>query len=278
MAILTHGSDLTLAPTIKPVVKQTDGTLRTAVDRLVKLGFRSIQLDATLPGIRPRDLSERARKDLAALFTRAGTSISGLDFFIPTRHFVDTDQLDRAVSAATAAIALAADLGRVPVSIALPIGSMSEEIGRALIEAADGQGVRLAVHAEPQIDKLLAWVERVDVPALGIAMDPAALLAHGQNPVDVVSRLRKRLAVARLCDISGSDSHKTHDSDSDSVAAAGIRCEVGDGDLDVVAYRIALDLAAGRSGPVVLDVRGMENPLNAAARAAKVWGKAAFTV
>lgn len=276
MAILTHGSDLTLAPTIKPVVKQTDGTLRTAVDRLVKLGFRSIQLDATLPGIRPRDLNERARKDLAALFTRAGASISGLDFFIPTRHFVDTDQLDRAVSAATAAIALAADLGRVPVSIALPMGSMSEEIGRALIEAADGRGVRLAVHAEPHIDKLLAWVDRVDIPALGIALDPAASLAHGQNPVDVVSMLGKRLAVARLCDISGADIDSQRD--NDSVTAAGIRCEVGEGDLDVVAYRIALDLAAGRSGPIVLDVRGMENPLNAAAKAAKVWGKAAFTV
>lgn len=276
MSILAHGSDLTLAPTIKPVVKQTDGTLRTAVDRLVKLGFRSIQLDATLPGIRPRDLNERARKDLAALFTRAGAGISGLDFFIPTRHFVDADQLDRAVSAATSAIALAADLGRVPVSIALPVGSMSEEIGRAMIEAADGRGVRLAVHAEPQIDKLLAWVNRVDVPALGVALDPAASLAHGQNPVDVVSRLGKRLAVARLCDISGADSDQTHD--GDSVAAAGIRCEVGDGDLDVVAYRIALDLAAGRCGPVVLDVRGMENPLNAAAKAAKIWGKAAFTV
>lgn len=276
MAILTHGSDLSLAPTIKPVVKQTDGTVRSAVERLASLGFRAAQLDAALPGIRPRDLSQRARKDLTALLMRAGVMIAGLDFFIPTRHYIEAEHLDRAMSAAVSAIELAADLGRIPVSVQLPIKSMSDDTLRALVEAADGHGVRLAVHAEDQLDTLLAWVTRVDVPSLGAALDPAGLLSRGKNPVDVVSRFSKRLAVARLADISGTDTDP--DESDDNMGVAGVRCAVGEGDLDVVGYRVALDLATVRTGPIVLDLRGMENPLSAAGRAMREWGKAAFTV
>ncbi|MCE9590570.1 MAG: TIM barrel protein [Planctomycetes bacterium] len=274
MAILTHGSDLTLAPTIKPVVKQTDGTVRTAAGRLSSLGFRSVQLDATLPGIRPRDLGVRDRKDLSALLTRASMSVAGIDFFIPVRHFVEAEHLDRAMAAALSVVELAADLGRVPVSLMLPIKTMSDDAKRALVDLADGRGVRLAVHAEDQADELAAWIEQVDMPALGAAVDPAAVLARGKDPVAAAMRFGKRLAVARLCDIGGTGEQT---GDDENIGVAGVRCPVGEGDLDVVGYRVAVDLASHRAGAVVLDLRGMENPLNAAAVAQHAWGKAAFT-
>ncbi len=272
MAILTHGSDLTLAPTIRPVVKQTDGTVQTALTRLAEGGFRAVQLDATLPGVRPRDLDVRARKDLAALLTRRGLRLAGLDCFVPRKHFVQPENADRAMAALLATIELAADLGRVPVSLALPVANLAEDMRKAIVEAADGHGIRLAVHAEDSIDDLLQWTDTTDQPALGIGLDPASALVQGREPAALVHRLRSRLAVARLSDVAGSRA-----SGESEIDTSGLRSTIGEGDLDVIAYRIALDLAGGRTGPVVLDLRGMENPLAAAAQAKIVWEKAAFT-
>lgn len=280
MAILTHGSDLTLAPTLRPIARQFDGTVRTAIDRLADAGFRAVQLDGTLPGIRPRDLDQRGRRDLIGVLTRRGMTLAGIDLFLPRRHFLETENIDRAMAASVAAISLAADLGRVPVSISLPVKSLGDDARKAIVEAADGHGVRLAIHAEDAIDELAAWVDRLDLHALGIGIDPAAVLASGKvgdgagnDPVKILHRLGRRVAVARLDDLAGADSDA---SDDEGICGAGYRCVLGEGDLDVLSYRIALDLAAGRTGPVVLDLRGLENPLAGALAAHKTWEGAAF--
>jgi sugar phosphate isomerase/epimerase len=269
MAILTHGSDLTLAPTLGPVVRQggeagagSGGTVRGAVEVLARAGFRAVQLDATLAGIRPAELDRRARQDLAAMLGRQSMMLAGIDVFIPRRHFVDAAQVDRAMAAVLGAIALAAALGRVPVSLALPVAALGTDARAALVEAADGRGVRLAVHAEDQADALRQWVEQVDMPALGAGVDAAAVLGQGGDPVAAVHQWKGRLAVARLSDL-------------DSPTAGGVRCAAGEGELDVAGYRIAVDLAAGRAGPVVLDLRGLANPLAAALRGKEAWDGAA---
>lgn len=263
MAILTHGQDLSLAPTIGPIVKQTDKTVRGALDAVVGAGFASVQLDATLSGIRPRDLSGRARKDLLALLTRRDVRLAGLDMFVPRPHFLQSDQQDRAVEAVLAGIELAADLGRVPLSIALPAKDLDDDIKHTLVDGADGRGIRLAVHAEDQLDELMQWVNQVDLPALGCAIDPAAVLNNSQDAVAYAQKLGKTLTVARLSDVN---------------SGSGLRCPVGGGDLDTVAYRVMLDLAANRPGPVVLDLRGHEDALASAAASKAAWDSAAFSL
>jgi hypothetical protein len=90
----------------------------------------------------------------------------------------------------------------------------------------------------------------------------------------VAQKLGRRLAVARLSDVT----HAAEDAEGDDArVGGGTRCGIGEGDLDVVAYRIALDLATGRAGPVVLDLRGLVNPLASARAAGERWEKAAFT-
>ncbi len=263
MAILTHGSDLTLAATATPVVAQTDGTLRTALDRLAGAGFTAVQLDATLAGLRPRELTGRARKDLVALVARRGMRLAGLDLFLPRKHYVDPAHVDRAMAATLAAVELAADLGRVPVSLMLPVAEMGEDAKGALVEAADGRGVTLAVQGEGQWEALAQWVEAVDMPVLGMAIDPAMLLTQQVDPVATVQRYSSRLRVARL---------------SDQMTGSVGRCGVGEGDLDVTAYRIAVDLATARVGPVVLDLRGLNEALADAATGRSAWEDAAFSV
>ena len=258
-----HGRDMSLAPTIAPVVRQTDQTVRGALGALQQCGFDAVQLDALLAGIRPRDLGQRARKDLVALLSRSSMRLAGLDMFLPRAHFVDADKVDHAMEAALAGIQLAADLGRVPLSIALPVEELDDDVQNALIAAADGCGVRLAVHVEDQPDALTAWAAAVDLPQLGGAIDPAAVLARSRDPVELVGQLGRRLTVARLDDFSRADA---------------LRCPAGGGDLDVTAYRIALDLAESRTGPVVLDLRGLDQALHAAAQSKYAWDRAAFTI
>lgn len=262
MSILTHGSDLRLAPTLRPLVTAGDGTVRTAITALAKLDFHAVQLDATLPGIRPRELSQRARQDLIALLSRHDMQIAGLDLFLPRQHYTEAEHMDRAMNATLAAIELAADLGRVPMSLSLPVGQIRDDVKSTLIEAADGRSVRLAIHAEDELDALAAWLNAADQHALGAGIDPAALLARGEKAVRSTQRFARRLAVARLSDLTSS----------------ALRCPIGEGELDIAAYRITLDLAAGRTGPVVLDLRGLENPVAAAISGKKAWDGAAFTV
>ena len=59
---------------------------------------------------------------------------------------------------------------------------------------------------------------------------------------------------------------------------AMVRCVPGRGELDLTMYRVSLDLAANRAGPVVLDLRGLNNPLRAAAQARELWESAGVSL
>ena len=168
MSIITHGGEMSLAPTVRSVIAKTGQSLRQVLHRLANYQFDAIQLDATLSGLRPRDLDHRARQDVLALLNRSNLRLSGMDLFIPRDHYLATEHLDRAMQATLASIELAADFGRIPLSIALPIQQMADDTKTALIESAEGHSVRLAVHAEDQLDELIAWVEQVDLPTVGL--------------------------------------------------------------------------------------------------------------
>lgn len=264
MTILTHGSDVTIAPSVRPMLAG-GRRLTTVLDRLASAGFWAVQLDATVNGLRPRDLDERGRRDLAAVMGRRGLRLAGLDCFIPPQHFTEPTHQDRAITAATAAVRLAADLGRVPLSIAVPVEAVDASVKEALVECAEGHGVRLAIHAEEQVEALGAWLAAVDLPVLGAGIDPAGLIEAGEDPAAVVGQLARRVAVARLTDVR-------------AAGARRVRCALGEGLLDVSGYRVAVDLAGGRSGPVVLDVVGLDQPEQALVVGRSAWDGAAFSV
>lgn len=260
MTILTHGSDLSLAPTLGPLTRQTGRSITQLLPWLVNEGFTTAQLDITLPGLRPRELSDTGRRDLRATFARQNMTIAGLDLFIPRKDFLEDAKIDRATAAALAGIELAADLGRVPISIPLPIDEMDTSARAQLVDAAQGRGVPLAIHAEDKLDKLASWLDEVDQSLVGIALDTAALLAHHPQPDAVIHKYNKKLLVARLSDLSDQ----------------GLRCVVGQGTLDTMLLRLALDLAQNRKGPIVLDLRNMENTLHAATAGKAAWDNAAL--
>ncbi len=218
-------------------------------------GFRWVTLDASAPGLRPRELARSARRDLAALLRRLELGFLGLDLWIPTSHFSDPTHTDRAVTAATAAIDLAADLasltgGHRIISLTLPRGGdLSLTIRDTLLTHADARQATLADHTWPPAD---------DAPPgpLGIGLDPAMVLLAGDNPAKSAARLGSRLMLARLSD-----------------ASEITRVEPGSsqGRLNELAYTIAL-ATAKYIRPIVLDTRGLPEPAEAARRALAWWG------
>lgn len=263
MAVISHGSDLNLAPTIRPLSQGIGATPRRAIQSAAGLGFRAVQLDATMPGTRPRELDASARRDLLTTLHRASLSPAGVDFLIPAEHYRDAEHVDRAVSALHGALGLAGDLGRVPLTVNLPMQQAEPQILEELLAAADMFGVRVAVLHGAEAKPLSEWLRGKEPTVVGAALDPAAMLAAGLDPVEAAQTLGDRLAVARLAD--------TLKGQSD-----GSRCMVGGGDLDLQAYRVMVDLAPGRVGPVVLDLSKLGDPVQAAKTALNAWQAAAM--
>ncbi len=234
--------DLPLAPTLAALGDQP----KAALDRLSQARFRFVQLSATQPGLRPRDLDRSARRDLSASLRRFELRLAGLDLWIPPEHFNDPAFVDRAMSAVTATLELAADLGRCPVSLALPSESPDEEVVESLGQQSARFGVPIADHNTTPIED----------ESIGVGLDPAAWLSRESDPAKGVTQHASRLVSARLSDLLDT----------------GLRGPIGQGQgrLDVLAYRVALT-SSGYEQPVVADARQWADPWSGLAETAEAW-------
>jgi sugar phosphate isomerase/epimerase len=202
------------------------------------------------PGLRSRDLDRSARRGLSATLRQLELACSGLDLWIPPAHFTDPSKVDRAIAAMLAGIELAADLGRVPVSVLLPAtGEGVAQVIEAVSRAAQRLGPPVADHAAPPSDHA----------AIGVGIDPVACLAAGLRPDQVVLQSQSRLVAARLSDLRND----------------GLRGPIGEAQrqrLDVAAYKVALSVAAFRH-PVVIDARQWSDPIRGISQTAALWNR-----
>jgi len=248
-----------LSVTAAPLAQAAGGDIKRAIAQIGRSDVHQVQLSAAQRGIRPRELDHRARRDVLAMLSRHGLMLSGLDLMIPPNDWTDPSRQSKAVEATLAAIDLAADLGRVPLCMPLPMDTLAGDIRKTLLTSLDGRGVTLAVHAEDQLDKLTRWLKDEDLPTLKAAVDPAALLAAGVDPSDAVMTLSDHLHTARLDDYARV-----------SVAASGGRCPVGHGELDLTAYRAALSTIEKLHG-LIIELRDVGDPAAAMQTAIDMW-------
>jgi sugar phosphate isomerase/epimerase len=228
-------TSLSIAGIVEPV---SGGGPRGLIAWAAGLGYRAVQLDAAMSGLRPRELDRSGRRDLAAFLRRQELVLSGLDLWVPESHFADPAHQDRAAGAVKAALELSAELSRLTdgapvVSVQLPekappvlveeLAREAERVGAVLADYGDG-----------------AWDQ------VGKGVDPAAVLAAGGDPAQVVSRLPSAPSAARLSDFS-----------------AGVRVGLGKGKLDLVAYGAAL-VTKGFTGYCPVDLRGVRGQAAAA--------------
>ena len=203
------------------------------------MGYRGVQLSATDPETRPRDLSQSARRDLAHAVTRLELVCAGLDLFIPAHHFTDPAFMARAFDASVAAIELAAALGRVPVTLPLPPGDHRELHG-AIGETASrhGVGVLVPILTATECDALQ--------PPCAASVDCAAVLGAGGDPVALVLSADGRVGGVRVAELG----------------RAGLRMPVLDpreSRLDLLTLRVALETVGFQHLPVV-DARQWDEP------------------
>ncbi len=236
-------------------------------------GVRGLQIDATAPGIRPRELDRSARRDLAALLRRGELECSGVDVFIPPEHFQKSETVDRAVSSVLAAIDLAADISTLAagavvtrmrsdlacVCLALPgpqpgadADAGIRSIRQTISDRAARSGVRVADFCWP-IPETPATLG----DAMGIGIDPAQVLLVGADPVQVAARFASRLVDARLSDVQR--------------AGSGVRHVPGapGGRLDVLSYLVTL-MTVGYARMITIDPRGLGSPKSAIMSAAAI--------
>lgn len=206
---------------------------RRAIAWAAEVGFRAVQIDGTV--LKARELDRSARRDLAATFRRHELAIAGIDLWIPPSHFAREEAVDRAASALVESLDLAADLAdlvpgsRRVVSVEFP-ATVEASALEAIRVRADRRGAMVADHAWPMVES------RLGGPVM-FGLDPSALLLAGVDPAATASRFMHMVASARLSDL----------------AATG-RVAPGEGRLDLLAYRVALE-TGGFRGPLVLDLR-----------------------
>lgn len=212
-----------------------------------RIGARGVQLDASLAGLKPRELDGSGRREVTGVLRRLGLELSGIDLWIPPGHFASSDRVSRAVEAVEEAMVLAADLTRsggglgrqvcvtlprpIPEDVGQRLEARSVELGVILVDFGPAEGAR---------------------PGLGRGIDPAAVVMRGADPAQEV--LRGGFTAARL-------------SDADGVT----RCAVGEGRLDVLRYRVGLEMA-GVSW-VVVDARQVGHVDRAVRGALAAWGE-----
>ena len=229
------------APPIQLAVTLTGlGASPECFSHAVKLNLAGVQFDASQPRLRPRELDIGARRDVAATLRRHELVASGIDCFIPLERFSQLDAVERAMTALFESIAFAEFLGRVPVSFFMPLDA---DLANTICQEAARRGVLLADFVRPK-----------GCVNCGIGLDPAVILLEQKNPAQEVSAAGARLVAARLNDMDQS----------------GQRGPLGQGRLDALAYRVALDVC-GFKGLPVIDCRSWRQPVEESAQCAKRW-------
>lgn len=264
---------------------------RSRIEWASSLGVRAVQLDATMVGLRPRELDRTARRDVASLLRRLELGFAGLDLSIPTSHFTDPATLDRAVRATQEALTLAADIatltpstsgvsadaGRV-VSMTLP-SSLAADVLSTLASHAESCKVTLVDFRwpRPELERPApvtggggesqstdAFVSiaspkvsassssHADMNNVGVGLDSGTLLIAGLNPAKAISRLAT-LHPGQPAQIRLSD------------CTAGRRVPLGDGELDELSVDVACQVA-GYRGYAIVDLRGLASGDHAAQR------------
>lgn len=226
---------------------------RDTIGAIASLGVRGIALDATTPGMRPRELARSARRDIASILRRNELELTGLDLWIPPSHFTDPTKSQRAIDATLQALEMASELvplvggrSRPVVSIVLP-EDLPSSTRQTLASVASHHGSTLADHAIINDDA-------VSIAGIGIGIDPVFYLTDGQSPAKAITRAGTNLESARLCDTN----------------AMG-RCPIkGPGaKLDLTGYAGAL-IVSGQDW-VTLDVRGLDDAMIGARKGIDAW-------
>lgn len=219
-----------------------------AAEAAVHAAIPSLHLDATLPGIRPRELDRSGRRDLVAIAKRHNLSLTGCDLFIPPTHFTSPQHQQRAADAVRQAIAFAAELRALGAAAALVCIDTAAPTPKSSEPTLDATSLLtdLAAHARDH-GVTLCDISGEATP-LARGLDLAAIIARSEDPAAAI--VTHKPACLRLTDWNGR-----------------ARVPFGHGRADITALTAASSVAAP-AAVAILDFRGVLLPDAAALREA----------
>jgi len=148
------------------------------------------------------------------------------------------------------------DIVRIFAGGGIPEGRTKDECIEAVVKAlrpcvdyAEKRGARLAIESHGKfgtdLDALVAILNQIDSPALGITLDTSNFAVNGVNPLDAIDAFGKRIFHTHMKDSKLGEQH--------------YGTAVGEGSLDFNAILKKLQ-SVGYKGAYCIEYEGMEDP------------------
>jgi sugar phosphate isomerase/epimerase len=224
---------LSLALTGLPIPDARE-RITSAAEAAARAEIPALHLDATLPGIRPRELDRSARRDLLAIVKRHNVSLTGCDLFIPPTHFTSPQHQQRAADAVRQAIGLAAELRSLGAAAAMVcIETAASPSTEPTLDAA-ALLIDLAAHARDHGVTLCDCTS--DSSPLARGLDLAAVLARNEDPAAAI--LTQKPVCLRLADWNGRARVPFGDGRADATAIAAATSVATPDALGILDFRV----------------------------------------
>lgn len=204
-----------------------------------RLGYGSVELDATRGDIDPANLSQSGVRHLRKFVTGLGLDLATLSGSLGESGLTDEQTVDQRIAKTARILELAATM-RVPV-VTTHIGALPDDsndrrrrtaVGALehLAEHADKTGTILAIQtAVDSPESLRGMLDDIGSPLIRVCFDPGGLLIHGHDPVSAVEQLGRFIASSHL-----------RDATQGSAMSAGREVRMGSGQVNFLAVLAAL--------------------------------------
>lgn len=232
---------------------QVKDGLRKASD----LGFDTVELATVRGDVEPSNLSSSGRRHLSHFVDGLGLRMAALVADMPGLRLTDPRTVNELIERTRWILELARDL-KVPVvtasagALTYPQAGDSEDdcstASRSALDAlkqlgeyADSQGVVYALRSgHGGGDRIACVLDELRCPSIQICLDPAASVIAGANPLSVIERLPRQIALMHMRDgTAGLPEQPGHET------------RLGEGDVDLVGVLATLS-AADYAGPYIL--------------------------
>jgi sugar phosphate isomerase/epimerase len=230
--------------------------LKQALLTAARLGAEAVEIDARTE-VRPSELSQTGLRQLRKMLDDLNLRVSVVRF-ATERGYNVPDELDRRIAATKAAMQLAYSLGapavtngvgRIPEAAEGPDWDMLVEVLDDLGRHGDRVGARLAARTYDDPDLLEKLIERLAPGAIGVDLDPGALIVGSFSPRDAVSRVGRHILHIHA-----------RDAVRDVAARRGIDVVLGRGSADFPALLGALEEHSYR-GDLTIERRDASAPI-----------------
>jgi len=223
---------------------------RAALQKAAELDLRAVEL-ATVEGpLAPANLSATGRRHLARYASGLGLELTSFVADLRRLSFCDPSAVDERVERTCAILDMAREMGVPYVTASVDRatnphdGSPNAAAVQALAqigEVADALGVRYCIR--PKLDggeRLASVLDALGCPAIGVCLDPAAMVMQGVNPLASVELWIDQAVMLHARDgTAGLDEHAGHET------------RLGEGDVDLVGV-VAMLESADVPGPYIL--------------------------